>query len=63
MLADANAEVLRRAIEYTRRLDQAPLVVAVWDGLPGDGPGGTADAVELWQLEGHQVDVIDTTKL
>lgn len=62
-LAHANAEVLRRAIEYARRLDQTPLVVAVWDGRPGDGPGGTADAVELWQIEGYQVDVIDATQL
>jgi hypothetical protein len=61
--AKANTEVLRRAIEYARRLDEIPLVVAVWDGQAGDGPGGTAEAVELWQMEGYEVDVIDITRL
>lgn len=61
--AAANQEVLRRAIEYAQRLDETPLVIAVWDGQPGDGPGGTAEAVALWQLEGYDVDVIDITRL
>ncbi|MEO8136244.1 MAG: tetratricopeptide repeat-containing protein, partial [Betaproteobacteria bacterium] len=61
--ADANQEVLRRAIEYAGRLDEIPVVIAVWDGQPGDGPGGTAEAVELWRAEGYAVEVIDITKL
>lgn len=61
--ADANEEVQRRAIAYAKRLDEAPVVMAVWDRNSGDGPGGTADAVALWQDEGYEIDVIDITKL
>ncbi|HEX6707610.1 MAG TPA: TIR domain-containing protein [Albitalea sp.] len=61
--AAANREIQRRAIEYARRLDQKPIVLAVWDGKEGDGPGGTADAVALWRDEGYEVDVIDVAKL
>ena len=43
------------ASAYADRLD-APLVrMAVWDGRPGDGPGGTADLVERWRAAGHDV--------
>ncbi|MFD9127910.1 hypothetical protein [Kitasatospora sp. NPDC059571] len=41
----ANAELLRRA----------DLLVAVWDGLPGSGPGGTADAVAAARRSGVPV--------
>jgi tetratricopeptide (TPR) repeat protein len=58
-LADANKAVKRRAIEFARRLDEKPIVLAVWDGCEGDGPGGTSDAVDLWQQAGYDVDVID----
>ena len=61
--AKANLEVQRLAVEYAERLDEKPVVVAVWDGKPGDGPGGTADAVSLWRDEGYAVDVIDINKL
>lgn len=58
-LADANREVQRLAVEFAQRLDETPIVLAVWDGKKGDGPGGTADAVALWKDEGFDVDVID----
>ena len=32
------------------------VVLAVWNGQPGDGPGGTADAVQLWRDEGYEPD-------
>jgi class 3 adenylate cyclase/tetratricopeptide (TPR) repeat protein len=32
--------------------------LAVWDGRPGDGPGGTADCVEEWRAQGMPVEVI-----
>jgi class 3 adenylate cyclase len=41
--------------------DVVPL--AVWDGRPGDGPGGTASAVERWRASGRTVDVIDLAEL
>jgi hypothetical protein len=56
---DANREVQRRAIEYAKGLDEMPVVIAVWDGKPGDGPVGTADAVALWRDDGYEVEVID----
>ena len=63
VFAESNREVQRHARDYARRLDETPIVIAVWDRRPGDGPGGTADAVALWQEEGYDVDVIDITTL
>lgn len=39
----------------------APL--AVWDGQPGDGPGGTATTVARWRAFGCDATVIDTSAL
>jgi len=61
--AKANRQVQKLTLEYAERLDEKAIAVAVWDGKAGDGPGGTADAVRLWQDEGYAVDVIDITKL
>lgn len=61
--AKANKEILHQARDYAGRLQETPLVIAVWDGQPGDGPGGTAEAVELWEAEGFDVDVIDILAL
>jgi len=33
--------------------------IAVWDGAPGYGPGGTADIVERWRQGGHDVSIIN----
>ena len=63
VFAATNREVQRQAVEYARRLDETPVVLAVWDKNPGDGPGGTADAVALWQEDGYEVDIIDITSL
>ncbi len=35
-------------------LDERPRAIVVWDGKPGDGPGGTADLVAL--LAGRDAD-------
>lgn len=37
--------------------------VAVWDGRPGDGPGGTASTVARWKELGHNVIVIDVAEI
>lgn len=60
---NANVEIQRRAMEYARHLDEQPVVLAVWDGQPGDGPGGTADTVRLWRLEGVEPEIIDIRAL
>jgi len=44
---------------WAQQLDTALVPVAVWDGKPGDGPGGTAAAVARWQALGHRVEIID----
>ncbi|MER5553604.1 hypothetical protein ABT001_18370 [Streptomyces sp. NPDC002793] len=44
----ANAELLRRADR----------LVAVWDGTPASGKGGTADTVEQARQAGLEVDVV-----
>jgi tetratricopeptide (TPR) repeat protein len=46
---------LRRATELETRLN----VLAVWNGMPGDGRGGTADMVALARRCGLTVHVID----
>ena len=61
--AQANEEVQRRAVEYAKRLDEKPVVLVVWDGQPGDGPGGTADNVELWRFQGVEPLIIDPRAL
>ena len=43
----------------SRQLDADLLPMAVWDGRPGDGPGGTAGSVRRWRDQGYAVDVID----
>ncbi|MGW5852437.1 hypothetical protein ACWFQ8_31650 [Streptomyces sp. NPDC055254] len=39
-------------------LNRAELLVAVWDGLPGRGRGGTADAVAMARAAGLPVEVV-----
>jgi tetratricopeptide (TPR) repeat protein len=58
-LAAANREIMRRAVEYARALDEKPIACAVWDGQSGDGPGGTAEAAALWRNKGFDVELID----
>lgn len=40
-------------------VDHCDVLIAVWDGRPGDGPGGTADAVAYARESGRPVRVID----
>jgi len=39
-------------------LDTELMCLAVWDGKPGDGPGGTAGSVERWRAAGRRLDII-----
>ena len=36
--------------------------MAVWDGKPGDGPGGVASVVEHWRSSGLAIDLIDSLR-
>ena len=55
---ECNVRIMERAQEIAAALDEVPELLAVWDGKPGDGRGGTADAVKWWRGEGLSVDVI-----
>lgn len=44
-------------------LDTELCCLAVWDGSPGDGAGGTATAIAHWKRHGRAVDVIDLMPL
>src|SRR2546423_1715877 len=46
-----------------RQLETDLIPLAVWDQKPGDGPGGTASAVEHWKKLGLDVGVIDIAKI
>lgn len=37
--------------------------IAVWDGKPGDGPGGTASVVERWQKLGYEIELINLEEI
>lgn len=39
-------------------LETGLLSLAVWDGSPGDGPGGTAASVAKWRAAGRRVEII-----
>lgn len=45
------------------QLETEMIPLAVWDGKPGDGAGGTASIVEHWQSVGHAVEIIDLAKI
>jgi hypothetical protein len=38
-------------------------LLALWNGQPGDGRGGTADLIELAKQQGVTTRILDTTKL
>ena len=47
----------------SRRLPMgSPHVVAVWDRVASDKPGGTSDFVTQARDRGHQIDIIDPTR-
>jgi tetratricopeptide (TPR) repeat protein len=56
-----NAAISRNAVAFARRLDEEPVLLAVWSGQPGDGPGGPAEMVADWHAAGGQVEIIDPT--
>ena len=61
--AACNRRILEEAIAKGKLLDEEPILITVWNGNPGDGAGGTADAIRDWKNEGHEVDIIDISKL
>jgi len=54
----ANRILLGRACLHAASLAGRARGLALWDGAAGDGPGGTATAVERWRARGLDVDVV-----
>lgn len=63
LYADCSERVFQRAIESAEQLRERPVLLAVWDGNPGDGPGGTANDIAFWEQSGHELVVIDLRML
>lgn len=63
LYAYTNALILGRARMRAEELQTRLVPIAVWDGRPGDGPGGTAAAVELWRKHGHSVEILRLDEL
>ncbi len=40
-------------------LETELVALALWDGLPGDGPGGTAASIEHWRRLGRRIEIVD----
>jgi class 3 adenylate cyclase len=54
----ANELILGLATIRAAHLETELIPIAVWDGLPGDGPGGTASAIARWRQAGLAVELI-----
>jgi class 3 adenylate cyclase len=48
---------------HAQRLETPLLPLAVWDRSGGDGPGGTASAVENWRMRGYTSEIIDLSQI
>ncbi|MEO6751885.1 MAG: tetratricopeptide repeat-containing protein [Chthoniobacteraceae bacterium] len=53
-----NRLLLGAACQHARQLDSEIRLLAVWDGRPGNGAGGTADCVAMAREAGQIVEVI-----
>ncbi|MFZ3376583.1 MAG: TRAFs-binding domain-containing protein, partial [Chthoniobacterales bacterium] len=58
-----NDMLLGLAAIHARQLDTPLVPLAVWDGTPGDGPGGAASAVQNWQTLGYEPEIVDLAKI
>jgi hypothetical protein len=58
-----NKKVFEDAVRRAELLDQKPILITVWNGNPGDGVGGTADAIRAWCEEDYTFEQIDVSKL
>src|SRR5262249_5970146 len=59
----ANQLLLGLARIRAGQLETELRTLAVWDGLYGDGQGGTASVVERWRNHGLRVEIIDLSAL
>src|SRR5438552_2694294 len=57
-----NELLLGLAAIRARQLDTQLIPVAVWNGMPGDGPGGAASVVQTWQRLGYNPEIVYLSK-
>lgn len=48
-----------QAAVHAAELETDLVCLALWDGRPGDGPGGTATSVAHWRRANRHIDIID----
>ena len=58
-----NVRLQQETLRLASSLGVKPILLAVWNGNPGDGSGGTADAVRSWVQQGYRAMTIDLSKL
>ena len=58
----ANRLILGKAMLRSRSLETEPVLIAVWDGEPNGGRGGTAECIEAWKRSGFTLVVIDPVR-
>lgn len=58
-----NLVIMEEARRLAELFDQDPVLIAVYNGAVGDGPGGAGDTVAMWEGEGLKVERIDPSKL
>jgi class 3 adenylate cyclase len=58
-----NEIILGLATIRARQLDTQLIPLAVWNGMPGDGPGGAASVVQNWQHLGYNPEIVYLSKL
>ena len=59
----ANELLLGLSAIHAHRLETALIPVAAWDGVSGDGPGGTASAVENWRALGYSPEIVQLANM
>ena len=57
-----NGLMLGLAAIRARQLGTQLIPLAVWDGRPGDGPGGAAGAVQKWRRLGYDPEIVSLPK-
>ena len=58
-----NQLLLGLATIRSRQLDSRLIPVAVWNGKPGDGPGGAASVIAKWRDLGYEPEIVDLSKI
>ncbi|MGR3177955.1 MAG: adenylate/guanylate cyclase domain-containing protein [Candidatus Anammoxibacter sp.] len=59
-----NRMIIGKTLLHAETLSLTPHLLAVWDGKPGDGRGGTADTIKSWKKwGGKNITIVDISKL